>query len=197
MHPRRFSTLLIGMWLAGAAFMAWMSFHNPRVDDLMKQGNAKAQHEYQNADRARARTLLAHQAAELNRYYTSNWELVQLALGVVLAVNLLFATNGNKLVMTLCMAAIAITAIQYITFTPQIIEIGRGVDFALTDEMFDERKTLRGFQSYYLWLEGAKLMTLTGLTIRLLFGHSTASGRRRRRKPADTVDDLSQAQVNG
>jgi len=196
MHPRRFSTFLIGIWVAGLVLLFWISRHNLQVDQLMKGGGPKAQNEYQIAEWKRAHTLLLHQASELNRHYSYNWELAQLALGVVLAVNLLFATNGNRLMMTLCVSLLALTAIQHTTFTPQMIELGRGIDFALPDEMFDERRTLRGFQSYYLWLDVVKLLVLAGLTVRLLFGHSATSGRRRRRKHVEAVDDADHTHVN-
>lgn len=183
MHTRRLCTFLLGIWLGCSAFMAWVATTNLQVDAIMRSAGQRAQKEYQIAEIPRVQAILRHHAAELNRGYFLHWELAQLVLGAVLALMLLFSTNGNRLVMTLAVAPIAIVAVQHVTFTPQMIDVGRGIDFTTPDELFDERRALRGLHSYYMWLEAAKIVLLVGLTARLTFAFS--SHRRRRRKSSD------------
>ena len=199
MHSRRLSTLLLGLWLGGCLFMGWVAMHNlGAVDEAMKNPSDRVQRELRDIGLDRARTVLRFQASELNRNYFSTWELVQIVLGIVTAITLLFATNGNRLVMTLAAAMLALVIIQHLTITPQMIEIGRGLDFAPPDDMLDERKSHRGYHSYYSWLEVLKVLLGVGLAGRMLFA-KTASGRKRRsaRKKLDTVDDPDDSHIDG
>jgi len=197
MHTRRLCALLLGAWLAGMIFMTWVATHNLQgVDSLLNSSNVQAQRHFRDLGQDKARVLMRFQAAELNRYYFGAWERAQILLGIILGITLLFATNGNRLMMTLAMGMLAIAIIQRLTVTPSVTEIGRGLDFAADGQMQLERQAFWNYHNFYSALELLKLGLGVGLSVRLLLAGS--SGRRvRRAKKLDTVDDANNGHVDG
>ncbi|MFN7925798.1 MAG: hypothetical protein U0Q16_37200 [Bryobacteraceae bacterium] len=187
MHPRRFATLLLGGWLAGAIFCGWVASNNlTGVDRMMREASLQARKEFNEIGLERTRRVFRFQAAELNRHYFNNWELVQMLLGVGLGITLLFATNGNKLVMALCTAMFLIVVVQHFTITPQMIDLGRGLDFDGGNTQSAERQSFRGMHELYSYLEVVKVLIGVGLAVRLLFFKPPSSGRRRRSRRSES-----------
>jgi hypothetical protein len=197
MHTRRLCGLLLGAWLAATIFMTWVATHNLQgVDTLLNTTSSQAQRQLRDVGHDKARVIMRFQASELNRYYFSTWEGFQIILGIVLAVMLLFATNGNRLMMTLAVGMLAIVFIQRLTVTPSIIELGRGLDFAADGQMQVERQAFWNYHNFYSALELIKLALGVGLGARLIL--SGSSGRRvRRTKKLDTVDDADNGHIDG
>lgn len=196
MHTRRLCGLLLGAWLAASIFMTWVATHNLQsVDSLLNTNSVQAQRQLRDMGHDKARVLMRFQASELNRYYFGAWEGFQIILGIVLAIALLFATNGNRLMMSLAAGMLAIVIIQKLTVTPPIIELGRGLDFATDGQMQVERQAFWNYHNFYSAMELAKLAMGVGLAARLMV--SGSSGRRvRRTKKLDTVDDADNGHVD-
>ncbi len=199
MHTRRLCSLLLGAWLAGSLFMVWVATHNlGNVDPMMANPGMQAQRHIRDIGPDRVRMLMRFQAGELNRYYFETWEVAEIILGIVLAVTLLFATNGNRLMMALAGGMIAIPLIQHFTITPQILELGRGLDFATPDQMQAERQSFWGYHNFYSMLEIVKIALGFGLAARLLISMGNSTGRRRRSSSKiDSIDDANDGHVNG
>lgn len=177
--------------------MMWVASHNTQgVDRLVSEPLAQLQRHVRVAGIEEAKFFLHYQAAELNRYFLVSWEVFQIVYGIVLAVVLLFATNGNRLMVGLAMAMTAVVATQHLTITPKIIEIGRGLDFATIDQMIFERQIHANYQHFYWALEVVKLALGTGLAARLVISGGSGNGVRKRRKKLDTVDDADYGHVN-
>lgn len=197
MHTRRLCGLLLGAWLAASIFMTWVATHNLQgVDSLLNTNSAQAQRHLRDMGHDKARVLMRFQASELNRYYFGTWETFQVVLGIVLVFVLLFATNGNRVMMTLAVGMLAIVVIQKLTVTPPIIELGCGLDFAADGQMQVERQAFWNYHNFYSAMELIKLALGVGLAARLILAGS--SGRRvRRTKKVETVDDADNGHVDG
>ena len=188
MHTRRFSTLILGLWLAGSLFMMGVAVESFQgVDRLLEAPEPAARQYIKVLGRESARTLLRHQVAELNRYFSENWERIQLGLGVVLLVTLLFATNGDKLYLGGSGLLLVIIIGEHWLITPQITALGRAIDFLPSAAPSLERVKFWRFHHAYTVLEVGKLAVLTALTVRLLIFRSRH--RVHHRKKVDLVND--------
>ena len=196
MNTRRLSVLLLGAWLACTLLMTWVAVYNSESAELtLKHPSDRIQREMRDIGLERTRTLLHFHSAELSRHFFVYWEMTQFGLGAALAITLLFATNGNRLTMALSTAMIVIVVIQHFTMTPQILELGRGFDFASPDEMIDERRSFAAYQSFYSAGEILKWVLGAALAGRMLLSDGSASRRRIRRK-IDVINDADYGHVD-
>jgi hypothetical protein len=188
MHTRRFTTLLLGAWLAGTLLMGAVAIGGFQgVDRLLAEPGMAANQYIKVLGTNSARTLLRHQVSELNRYYFDSWEIVQLVLGVVLAVTLLFITNGNRYYMAGAAVLLLIVIAQHWLLTPQLTGLGREIDFLPADAPSDERIRVGRVHSAYMALDLLKIVLIGGIATRLLVISSRRRGRVR--KEVDPVDD--------
>lgn len=163
--------------------MSWTAAHNlTSVAAVVKDRGPRMQAEVKELGEARLQLLFRFHAAELNRYYFLWWERVQIPLGLALAILLLFSTNGNRLLMTLVMGMMAMVVAQHVVLAPQIVELGRALDFVPAGEFMRERPAFRTYHGYYATLEVAKLVMGLVLAGRLLY---SSRRPRRVRRPAD------------
>jgi hypothetical protein len=201
MHTRRLATLLLGAWLAGSFFMTWVATGNFRsVEQVLRSTGTRAQKEINEVGLVRARNLLRYHASEQNRHYFYYWELVQLPLGLILTIVVLFATNGNKLVVALSLSMLALIAIMHFTISPQITELGRVIDFTALDERTAERNAFWGYHRAYSAMELIKIGLGLILAVRMLY--STHQLKRRStsgasRKKVNAVDHADHTHVDG
>src|SRR5579864_4498043 len=130
MHYRRFACLLLGTWLTGGLFMAMVATQNFRsVDRLLAKPAAPAAQSINKLGHESARTLLRYQVSEQNRWYFQTWEMAQLALGGLLLVLLLFGSTEGALTLLLPVLMLVIALVQAFALTPEIISLGRVIDF--------------------------------------------------------------------
>src|SRR3954462_14937114 len=100
MHARRLACFLLGLWLAGGLFMAWVATQNFReVDRLLSREDPAATLRLQPLG-AEARTILRYHASEMNRWLFRNWEIVQLVFGTAFFFVMLFGSRENKFVLS-------------------------------------------------------------------------------------------------
>ena len=155
------------------------------VDRLLETPDMAASQHIKVLGTDSARTLLRHQVSELNRYLFESWEMTQLCVGVVLIITLLFATNGEKLYMGLTGLLLLFVIVEYFLVTPQVASLGRAIDFIPDEAPSVERIKYWRFQNAYWVLEVLKMITLVGVSLRLLTvrhrNRSPATGRSHRR----------------
>ena len=194
MHSVRLTCFLLGIWLAGGVFMAWVATENFRqVDRLLEHPNLQARlnfrtHENpQNFGPGAARMLLRYQASEQNRFYFEAWESVQVVLGSLLFFFLLFGTREDKYSMGTVLGMLAIVAAQRLVLTPEITSLGRALDFVPANAEALERGRFWLFHNLYSAAELIKWAAALLLVTRLVVGH-----RRRRSgnagKQLDVID---------
>lgn len=189
MHFRRLASFLLGAWLMGSVFMDVVATQNFRsVDLLLADPSLGASAQIREMGPDQARVFLRHHAAEQNRAYFELWERVQLALGLVLFLVLLFGSAPSKLSLGLCVAMFVVVLAARLLLTPEIAKLGRSTDFVLDTTSSPERSRFRTFHGAYSGLELAKLGIGLTLTATLLF-----RGRRDRKRFSREVDRIDKA----
>src|SRR5262250_1295840 len=99
MHFSRIAAWILGAWLAGSAFMAFVATQNfPRPDAVLSAPPPEIAAVIQNAGPESSRLLLRHLVGEQNRFYFYSWELAQFALGLLLTAVLFLEPNNRKLI---------------------------------------------------------------------------------------------------
>jgi hypothetical protein len=181
MHYRRFACFLLGAWLAAGLFMALVATQNFRsVDRLLAQPAAAAAEQLHKLGPA-GRMLLRYQAAEQNRWYFETWEIAQVGFGILLLLVLLFGSNETNLTLALPLLMLLIVLVQRFALTPQIVDLGRLIDFVPAAEPSAERSRFWLLHSSYSGMELVKWALGFLLTARLLL--------RRKKKPGDVDRD--------
>lgn len=130
MHSRRLACLVLGLWLAGSVFMAWVAtetFHS--VDRLLDRPHPAASLEFRTLGPQASRLLLRYAASEQNRYLFENWEIAQIILGVLFFFFLLFGTHEDKFSLMMALLMLLIALGQRLLVTPELVAIGRTIDF--------------------------------------------------------------------
>ena len=155
---------LLGAWIAGSLFMILVATQNFRSVErlLAAPGGAAAQIDRLGHDEAR--TFLRYQVSEQNRWYFETWEKMQFALGLAL----LAATfRQHRISLGIAAAMFTLLLAQRLWITPEIVRIGRLIDFA---PQATERQTFWMFHHMYSGVELAKLALGFFLSARLVFG---------------------------
>jgi len=104
------------------------------------------------------RALLNYQAAEVNRSTVRQWELAQLALGVIILVLLALSVSGVRYPAVLCLLMVLTVAFLHWFMTPQIERLGRVTDFLPVQQISVERDRLRSLETGYRTAEAIKIL---------------------------------------
>jgi hypothetical protein len=181
MHIRRLTMAIIGVWIGLSLAMLFVATQNFRgVDRLLEAPGAPASQVMETITRDDARALLRYQVSELNRFFFDWFGLVQVALAVALTVNLLFATNGHRPTLVICVLLVILVAIEKWYMTPEITYLGRLIDFVRSDLPSPVRSRFWSFHIAFSVMEVVKLLVLAALGIRVIMRSD-----RRRRKLSD------------
>jgi hypothetical protein len=173
------------MWFAGGLCMQWITSDVSRsVDRLLDHPNPSATLQLKPIGPVATRQILTYQVAEQNRYYRESWEAVQLILGFVFFFFMLFFTREDKVSLLIALLMLIAVAAQRFYVTPEIISMGRVLDFVPPDVYSPGRHRLPFVESAYTGIEVAKL----GLGF-LLAGW-LVMGRGRRRSGRDVRQEL-------
>lgn len=183
MHTHRLATFLVGAWLMGTLLMMFITSQNMRsVDRMMEGGNAPVvKIQDQLGGKVALRQVLRYQVSEANRFLTEWWEYLGIGLGITLTVVVLFATNGNLASMALVTLLLAVAVSQRLFLTPEIVYLGRHLDFLAADAVTPERARFWNYQTAYAATELLKILLGVVLGARLVARSSSSRGQRRRR----------------
>jgi hypothetical protein len=146
-----FTCWLLGGWIAGSLFMILVATQNFRSVDRLLAAPATATAQIEKMGREEARTFLRYQVSEQNRWYFETWEKIQLALGLAL---LAATLRQDRISVALAAAMFALLLAQRFWITPEIVRIGRLIDF---NPQAPERQTFWMFHNAYSGIELAKL----------------------------------------
>src|SRR5271170_8118261 len=129
MHRYRIAAFLTGCLILGSLFMIFVATQNfGTVDRVLAAPPQEAAQMFQTLGPENARLLLRYLAGEENRLFFTNWELAQIALGALLTAILLLAIQ-SRLLAGLVGAMLIVTLFQHFRVTPEMIALGRLVDF--------------------------------------------------------------------
>jgi hypothetical protein len=158
-----FTCWLLGGWIAGSLFMILVATQNFRSVDRLLASPAGATAQIEKIGREEARVFLRYQVSEQNRWYFETWEKIQLALGLTL---LAVTFRQDRISLALAVAMFTLLLAQRLWITPEIVRIGRLIDFA---PQTPERQTFWMFHNAYSGIELAKLALGFFLSTRLIF----------------------------
>jgi hypothetical protein len=167
MPAQRFATFLIGGWIAGSLFMVMVATQNfHAVDRLLAAPAPEAAQRIETlGGRDAARMFLRYHSSELNRFYFATWERVQIGLGLLL---LLMLSRGNLVDRLLCVFMLAIVLAGRWWLTPEIIQVGRAIDWIPQAASDPQRDYFWKLHSIYSACEVAKQLAGLTLAIRLI-----------------------------
>ena len=176
MKISNFACWLLGGWIAGSLFMILVATQNFRSVDRLLASPAGAAASIERMGREEARTFLRYQVSEQNRWYFETWEKIQLALGLAL---LALTLRQDRMSAALAAGMFVLLLAQRFWITPEIVRIGRLIDFS---PQAPERPTFWIFHGAYSAVELTKLALGFFLSGRLIVG-KTYIGRAAEESP--------------
>jgi hypothetical protein len=123
--------LVLGVWLGGSVILgAVVAYNFSGVDDLFARNPRLQEHAgfAPNDTDAKKSSLLWVHSSELNRVFFEVWNRTQLVLGG-LAVLLAVLARVGRLPIVLLATATAMVGLIQLVLEPQIVELGRQLDF--------------------------------------------------------------------
>ena len=123
--------LVLGVWLGGSVILgAVVAYNFSGVDDLFDRNprlQAHAGFAPHDVDAKKSSLIWVH-SSELNRVFFEVWNRTQLVLGGM-AVLLAVLGRAGRLPIVLLTIATALVAVIHSVLEPQIVELGRQLDF--------------------------------------------------------------------
>lgn len=168
MHWHRLAAFLLGCLILGSAFMIFVATQNfATVDRVLAAVPEPAAPMVQTLGPENARLLLRYLAGQQNQLFFSSWELSQIAFGLLLTAILLLSIKGRMLA-GMAGAVVIIALFQHFRVTPEMVALGRLVDFGGSSEpaAYSQFWRLHGL---YGVLEVVKLVLLVVAAAVLLF----------------------------
>jgi hypothetical protein len=193
-HTRRIATFLLGAWMGGCLFMGAIEIQNLRSPALVLNAvPPPAQKMIQTLGHDPAQLLLRYLAAQQNRYYSSVWEEVQIALGLSVGLCLFFATQRRRFPFLLCALMLVLLLFQHFIITPELAFRGPETDFPPGNTAAGPMARVWALQQVYIGVEIAKLIA-GGVLATYLFLLRTL--RRRRSREIDSIDHSFHGHIN-
>src|SRR5580700_9067968 len=154
MHARRFACMLLGFWLAGSMVMAFIAADSGNTAGrlLIDHGPA-ASLRIQAMGREEARIMLAWPVRQQARWWLEEWENLELALGAIFFLFLLFGTSEGKPALSITLGICAIVLFQRFFTLPQILYLGAQMDFVPVNVVIPERNELIAVQKLFTGVE--------------------------------------------
>jgi hypothetical protein len=129
MHRNRIAAFLSGCLILGSLFMIFVATQNfQTVDRVLASPPPQAAQMFQTLGPDNSRLLLRYLAGEENRLFFVTWELAQIGLGIALTAILLFAIRSGLLA-GMAGGMVIIALFQHFRVTPEMISLGRLIDF--------------------------------------------------------------------
>ncbi len=198
MHSGRFACLLLGMWLAGGLFMAFVGRQNlETAERLISNGDAAILQHSGTAGIHAMRGLLRYHALEQTRAVTESWETAQIVLGGFLFFFLLFATREDKYSLLVTLLMVVATVAERAALSPDIAARGRVLEMLGTGAPMADRVKFLVLEKAHLGCELGK----AGLGL-ILAGRLIVALRRQRssadvRQELNLVDKANYRHING
>ena len=153
-HFRRFACFLLGLWLGGGLLMDLVVTQNFRsVDRLLAQPAPAAAQEIAKLGPADARAFLRHQVSEQNRWYFETWGLLETLIGAALLSILLFGSTEKNFTLLFALLMLLIAVVQRFALTPQMVVLGRAIDWIPIDQPSPERSRFWMLHNAFVGLE--------------------------------------------
>ena len=148
----------LGVWLAGTTFVSVVAAQNfYTIDRLLAESpNADFMSLVERLGRSEARDLLRYLSSELNRLYFQLWNVTQFVIGA-LVFWLLAASPSSTKARWGVVVMLGLVCVMIVWLTPQIVSLGRGLDFVPRDPAPPSLSRFGMLHGLYLILEVLKL----------------------------------------
>ena len=169
----RWALVVLGAWTMGSICMSIVATENFYTIDRLLESSTKAEFyaAVQKLGQAPARDLLRYLSSELNRLYFQMWNIAQLVLGVLA---LWLAGRAPRIRWgILTMLGIVVLMLAYLT--PQIVSLGRSLDFVPRDPAPPGMQRFWILHAAYTSLEMLKLVV--GLVVTSWMARSAGDRR--------------------
>jgi hypothetical protein len=136
LNSRQWAIVLLSIWIAGTVAVAIVATQNFYTIDrlLASSPNESFQQTVEKTGHDEARELLRYLSSELNRLYFQYWNLAQMAIGI-LALWLVVKPLGTSKAKWAIVAMLAVVLLMTAWITPQMLIVGRRLDFVPRDPM--------------------------------------------------------------
>ncbi len=197
MHPGRFACFLLGTWLAGGLFMAFIARQNlETVDRLIANGDTAILMHSGNAGIHAMRGLLRYHALEQTRDANESWETAQIVLGTFFFFFLLFGTREDKFSLLIPLLMVLVTLAERLVLSPELNARGRALDFVPANAQAADRVKLLLLQRAHMGCELGKAALGLILAARLILPrrrHSSSDAR----QELNLIDKANYRHING
>ena len=154
MKARQWAVVLISVWIAGTVAVAIVATQNfYTIDRLLESSpNVSFQRSVEKAGYDQARELLRYLSSELNRLYFQYWNLAQVAIGILtlwLVVKVWGASKAKWAIVSMLAVVLLMTA----WITPQMLSVGRRLDFIPRDPMPPDLRTFGLLHAAYTLMD--------------------------------------------
>ncbi len=146
------------------------------VDRLLAKPVLPAAQQLDKLGPVAARVLLRHQVSEQNRWYFETWGLIATAIGAALLLILLFGSTERNFSLLLALLMLLIAVVQRFALTPQMVDLGRIIDWIPIDQPSPERSRFWMLHNAFVGLEMLNWALGLLLAGRLIFRSRRRSG---------------------
>ncbi|MCW5965796.1 MAG: hypothetical protein KIT83_17285 [Bryobacterales bacterium] len=175
MHHRRLAAFLIGSWLLGSLCMFFVATQNFRgVERLLDAPSAAASDRIDALGKEDARLLLRYQVSELNRFFFSAWERLQLVWGAILVMVTLRGSQRLH-VLAIPVLMLLMVAVEHWLLSPEINRLGLLMDFVP-----NARESAEGVQ-FWRYHQAYSAMEVVKFLLGIAFASLLLIRRRNRR----------------
>lgn len=162
--------LLLGIWLGGSIIVGGVVAYNISGFEHLFARNAKleARAGFSPDDvEAKKTSVLWVHSSELNRVFFEVWNRSQLVIG---ALSILLAALGRtgRLGLGLLVAATALVAVVHLVLEPQLVDLGRQLDFLSRDPRPPVEESFQRYHLLYMATESLRLGVLLLATLVLM-----------------------------
>ena len=169
MDIRNFACWLLGAWIAGSLFMIMVATQNFRSVDRLLAAPGSATPMVEQMGHDAARTFLRYQVSEQNRWYFETWEHIQIYLAMLFALVVRPELKKDRILAVSAGVIFVLLALEGLYLTPEIVRLGRLIDFVPQAASSPERNTFWRFHGAYSAVELAKLALGFFMSARFMF----------------------------
>ncbi len=192
MHTRRLITFLLGVWFALVISVSAVSMASLQVaNNTAKSPPGEPARALFVIGEPMTEQLFRYIASEINRSLFETSGLIELALILTIGI-ILFLQNYSRPATVLAGVLLLAVCASHFLLTPQVVSLGRILDFRPAEMMVAERARLARLNMFYGALVAFRLICGCAITAILLHRKS-----RRRSGKVDSIDHAEDGHIDG
>lgn len=173
---RSWAVFGMGLWLMGTVAVAVVATQNfYTIDRLLEaQPNPAFSAAVNKLGRPEAREVLRYLSSELNRLYFQYWNLAQMPIGIFV-LWMVVKLPGSQRAKWEVVAMLGIVLFLTVVITPQMLYVGREIDFIPREPPPPQLRTFGLLHAAYTLLDGIELILGILVTTWLMKGQQIAA----------------------